>query len=354
MAYFLGVDGGGTKTEFLLGDEERELGRVRTGTIKRLRLDHAAAELNLRNALDELSAKTGVSMRAVRRYCVGTPGVAAPLMVEWITEQFAALVGGEILLVGDVEVAHDAAFRGGRGVLVLAGTGAQIVGRGADGKALTLGGWGPALSDEGSGHFLGLEGLRRAFRAVDAERPTTLLGAIQSYWQLGSIGELVEFVNTNPAPDFSQLAPLVAGCAEDGDAVALEVIRHGAQELASLAGVAIERIRRMEQSAGDGSARVKFEIPPVALAGSTAGGGGVPPGELSGRRDIGHSGRAGAGGAVAREAGCVVARIRRFARPEGMICKSASEALLSWVGFFRAPERREKRFNPASAVLLWR
>jgi len=268
MAYFLGVDGGGTKTEFLLGDETRELGRVRTGTIKRLRLGHATAELNLREALDELSAKTGVSMRAVRRYCVGTPGVAAPLMVEWITEQFAALVGGEMVLEGDVEVAHDAAFRGGRGVLVLAGTGAQIVARSADGKALTLGGWGPALSDEGSGHFLGLEGLRRAFRAVDAERPTALLDAVLRYWQLGSIGELVEFVNTNPAPEFSELAPLVVSCATEGDAVALEVIRHGAKELAAVAGLAIERIRRAEQSADAGSTREEFEIPPVALAGS--------------------------------------------------------------------------------------
>ena len=268
MAYFLGVDGGGTKTEFLLGDDQRELGRVRSGSIKRLRLDHETAALNLRNALDELTAITGVSMIEVDRCCVGTPGVAVPLMVEWISEQFGALVGGELLLVGDVEVAHDAAFFAKRGILILAGTGSQIVGRDANGKIVTAGGWGPALSDEGSGHFLGVEGLRRAFRAIDEERPTILLEVMQRHWQLGSIGELVQFANTNPAPDFSQLAPLVAGCAAGGDEVALEVIRHGAEELTLLASLVMERIRGAELAGSDGSAQGDFVLPPIALAGS--------------------------------------------------------------------------------------
>ena len=47
MPYFLGVDAGGTKTEFLLGDETRILSRVRTGTIKRMRANEAVTEANL-------------------------------------------------------------------------------------------------------------------------------------------------------------------------------------------------------------------------------------------------------------------------------------------------------------------
>jgi glucosamine kinase len=250
----------------LLGDESRELGRVRGGSIKRQRLDHAAAELNLRTAFDQLEAKTGVSTQSVSRCCVGTPGVATPLMVEWITEQFTARVGGELLLVGDVEVAHDAAFFGGRGVLILAGTGSQIIGRAADGELVFVGGWGPALADEGSRHFLGIEGLRRAFRAIDEERSTSLLQAIQQFWQLGSLGELVQLANENPAPDFSRLAPLVADCAHQGDVIAIEVVRHGAEELAALAALAIERIRRLEQAALNDSTQAEFVLPPVALA----------------------------------------------------------------------------------------
>src|ERR1019366_1290998 len=72
MAYFLGIDAGGTKSEFLLGDETRELARVRSGTIQRLRTDAASAEANLDEALEELTAASGVSMLAIDRCCIGT------------------------------------------------------------------------------------------------------------------------------------------------------------------------------------------------------------------------------------------------------------------------------------------
>ena len=50
MAYFLALDIGGTKTDYLLADETRELARVRTGTIKRMRTDASTAAANLDHA----------------------------------------------------------------------------------------------------------------------------------------------------------------------------------------------------------------------------------------------------------------------------------------------------------------
>lgn len=263
MAYFLGVDAGGTKTEFLLGDEDRELGRIQSGSIKRLRRDEAATEQNLNQALDQLAAQTGISMQSVATCCVGASGSTAPLVSEWIASAFRPRVGGELLLVEDVDIALDAAFPGGRGLLILAGTGSNIAGRGEDGQIVTAGGWGPALSDEGSGYFLGLEALRRGFRAIDEGRTSMLLETIQSYWGLASFGELVEYANANPAPEFSALAPLVIACAMQGDEVAGEVVRHSGAELAALAAIVIERIRSAEEGLG-----LEFAMLPVALAGS--------------------------------------------------------------------------------------
>ncbi len=263
LPYFLGVDAGGTKTEFLLADENRELGRVRSGSIKRLRRDADATEQNLSHALNELAHQTGVPMLSVARCCVGASGVRVPLVADWITNAFRPQVGGEFLLVEDVDIALDAAFPGERGVLILAGTGSNVAGRGTDGKIVTAGGWGPALSDEGSGYFLGIEALRKGFRALDEQRPTMLLETIQSYWNLASLGELVEFANASPSPEFSALAPLVVACAMQGDEVAVEVVRHGGNELASLAAIVIERIRCADHATGH-----VFRMPPIALAGS--------------------------------------------------------------------------------------
>ena len=198
MQYFLGVDAGGTKTEFVLGDESRELTRVRAGTIKRMKADAATAEANLRTGLIELQGATGISLQSITRCCVGTAGETVPLVVNWLREAFARSVGGELIIVGDVEIALDSSFFGGRGVLVLAGTGSNVAGRGSKGRIVTAGGWGPALADQGSGHFLGLEGLRRGFLAIDQQRlsPAIALlpigsGRLVCWIWLGTSGSLV-------------------------------------------------------------------------------------------------------------------------------------------------------------------
>ena len=61
MQYFLGVDAGGTKTEFILGDETQELARVRTGTIKRMRANQETTEANLADALALALKRIGVT-----------------------------------------------------------------------------------------------------------------------------------------------------------------------------------------------------------------------------------------------------------------------------------------------------
>jgi len=262
MAYFLGVDSGGTKTEFVLGDETRELGRVRTGTIKRLKVDAATAEQNLVDALRQLQSATGVSPRQVLRCCIGTAGETVPLVVAWLREAFGRHVAGQLTITGDVEIALDSVFIGGRGVLVLAGTGSNVAGRAATGAIVTAGGWGPALADQGSGHYIALEGLRRGFLAIDQRRPTSILDRARSFWKLGSLEDLVEFANMNPAPEFSRFTPLVVEAAEQGDAVAQEVLEQGGVDLAMLAGLVIEHIRSVE------AGPAPLPAPAVAIAGS--------------------------------------------------------------------------------------
>lgn len=260
--YFLGVDAGGTKTVFVLGDAARELTRVRTGTIKRMKADAATAEANLEGGLRQIAAATGVEAAEVAACCIGTAGETVPLVTNWLREAFARQVGGALTIVGDVEIALDSAFFGKRGVLALAGTGSNVAGRAGTGEILRAGGWGPALADQGSGHFIGLESLRRGVLAIDQQRATRVLDEAMRFWGLGSLGELIEFANANPAPEYSRLAPLVMAAAEQGDGVAQEVLEQGGRDLAMLVGLVIERMRRME---GGGA---EFAAPAVAVAGS--------------------------------------------------------------------------------------
>lgn len=260
MAFYLGVDAGGTKTQYVLGNEQQVLGRVQGGTIKRMRADATTTTHNLEKALAELTSLTGVSMKSVARTCIGAAGITVPLVTDWMREAFGRCVGGSLILVGDVEVALDAAFFGGPGVLVIAGTGSNVAGRSPAGRLTTAGGWGPMLADQGSGHRIGYQALRDTFLALDEERETTLLPAILKLWELESTEALIAYANRIPAPDFSKLAPVVAACAEEGDAVSQFVLEREADELAHLILLVINRLR---QEAPDSD-----WLPEVAFTGS--------------------------------------------------------------------------------------
>lgn len=260
MSFYLAVDAGGTKTEYLLADETRELARVRTGTIKRMRTDEATAARNLDQGLTELTSRTGVSMRSLDATCVGAAGSSVPLVADWMQSAFAHRVNGSLRLVGDVDIALDAAFAGGPGVVVIAGTGSNVAGRAAGGAVSTAGGWGPALSDQASGHRVGLQGLRALFLAIDEERPTVLLQSVFRRWKLNDVHQLVEYANRLDAPDFSELSPEIVAAAENGDAVAASVLQQEANEMAHLVHIMIARLRRSESD--------QTWLPEVAFAGS--------------------------------------------------------------------------------------
>lgn len=260
MSLFLGVDAGGTTTTYVLADERSELARAESGSIKRMRVTAEVAESNLLSACEDLERRSNRRLADVTRTCIGAAGFSVPLVADWLTASFPRHIGGELVLVGDVVIALDAAFQGGRGVLALAGTGSNVAARAADGRLANAGGWGPAVSDEGSGHAIGRDAVRAVFHSVDADEHTTLTERITGFWQTDLAG-LVGHVNTYPPPDFSRLVPLVSQAAHEGDAAARHVLRSTGNALGQTALLAVDKVRRMEG--------VHYvSPPPVAFAGS--------------------------------------------------------------------------------------
>lgn len=244
MAYFLGLDAGGTKTTAAIGDENGMLARASGGSIKPLRVTVEQAQENLGALLAEVSRQSGVDLGQIAASCVGTAGVRLPQTDGWMRQIISACASGAIVVCGDEEIALDAGFPGGAGVLVIGGTGSNTLGRTSTGERFTVGGWGPALGDEGSGYWIGHQALRAAVRALDFGQPTRILDEAMAFWKAGSLSEVVNIAHT--APDFSLLAPVVVQCAEEGDAVALEVLERGGRMLGEDAVEAFRRVRQFE------------------------------------------------------------------------------------------------------------
>jgi len=232
MGYFLALDAGGTKTECLLADDNAVLVHASTGTVKLMRVSEAEATSRMTALLQEISQQADVPLTSITRTCMGLAGLSSPEVQQWARRTLEGLVSGEVLLCGDEEIALDAAFRGGPGILVIAGTGSNVVGRCADGRMFTAGGWGPAIGDEGSGYWIGREAIHMALRARDRGVNSCMLECIQKHWGMGSLGELVARANAQPAPDFAELVRVVSNCAETGDELARSLLERAGAELA--------------------------------------------------------------------------------------------------------------------------
>jgi len=141
-------------------------------------------------------------------------------------------------------IALEAAFGDGPGVVVIAGTGSIAYGRSREGQIARAGGWGFAVSDEGSGHWIGRTALASSLRAWDENQAehSPLLDGLMRSWKIETREKLVMAANATPPPDFAALFPSVLAAADSGDPIARGVLTEAGTQLADLAGIVMRRL----------------------------------------------------------------------------------------------------------------
>jgi N-acetylglucosamine kinase-like BadF-type ATPase len=251
MKIILGIDGGGTHTRASILAGDKLLARAVNGSIKRLRVGDEAAKTHLRALLKEAFAQAGVT--GVDAGSVGVASVSMPGTVEWITAVFNDFGVARSEVVGDEVIALDAAFRGGPGILQIAGTGSNTIGRAPDGSRETAGGWSSRLGDEGSGYWIGVNSLRRALHAYDREQPTQIIQRVSEIWGALNLNDFINIGDGTPAPDFAALAPVISELAEAGDPVAKETLAQAAADLVDFVLLVRAKLRRKH--------KIAFEFP---------------------------------------------------------------------------------------------
>jgi len=244
VAIFLGIDGGGSKTSCLIGDETSVLGTGTGGASNVVRVGEAQAREALAGAIRQACTVAHLNPSQIGGVCVGLAGAARPEISEVVRRIVAEIVPGSVEVVGDNVIALEAAFGDGPGVIVIAGTGSIAYGRNREGQTARAGGWGFAISDEGSGHWIGRAAVAAALSARD-ENPgqdARLIEVLMKSWNLEAFAQLVPAANATPPPDFAALFPAVLSLAESGDRIAREVLTQAGTHLANLARTVLRRL----------------------------------------------------------------------------------------------------------------
>jgi len=221
----LGVEGGGTKTSWVLVE--------RTASELRILDQGRLAPANFRLAKpDELRRMFQELPKEISRAGVFLAGCGTEEDRNSLTRLCAEIWPQAKIVVGsDRESGLAAALGNGDGIVVSAGSGSSVTGR-RDKRIENAGGWGHILGDVGGGYYLSLQALQLILREYDLHRgevqfTTKILRALS----LNSLDELVRWAQTADKMEVAMLAPVVFEAAASGDARVMGIIEEGARVL---------------------------------------------------------------------------------------------------------------------------
>ena len=221
----LGVEGGGTKTAWLVverdGDELRVLdegklppSNLRLTTPDRLRAIFSELPKEIdRAGIFLAGCSTDEDRQSLARIC---------------EERWPK---AKIITGSDRDSGMAAALGRGEGIVVNAGSGSSVTGRRGD-KIERAGGWGHILGDAGGGYFLVIQALRLLLREHDLHRgEVQFTSKILHALSLNTLDELVRWAQTADKMEVAMLVPVVFEAAAAGDARVMEIVEEGARVL---------------------------------------------------------------------------------------------------------------------------
>ncbi|MBP6820762.1 MAG: hypothetical protein KA368_04430 [Acidobacteria bacterium] len=253
MGFWLGVDGGGTNSRAAIVDEAGIVrGEGRSDAANLLRVGLESAVFHIHQAVSEACREAGIEVSQIAAACIGLAGVSQPDYHRQMLDALkTALPIPAIQLETDARVALAGATDNQPGVVIIAGTGSIACGINSRGRFARAGGWGPIMGDEGSGNYIGRRALEAVMMSYDFRgEATSMTAPVLRHFGVSSPPELTTVIYDSSPKEkgevqakIAQLSRIAVQAAEQGDEVAIGILRDAASELAKTAIAVIDQLR---------------------------------------------------------------------------------------------------------------
>ena len=245
--YYLGVDGGGTKTTVALMNDAREVvGEGAAGPSNPLRVGVETAVSNIVKAADQAMDEAGVLRVDIASATLGLAGVRRADIKQSIRKSFTDQIRiRRTTVITDAEIALFATTLGKPGLVVIAGTGSVCLGKNEKGRMAIAGGGGPLAGDEGGGVGIAQTALHAVAKASDGRGIGTVLTDRASEYFRASGPENLIVAIYSPQVDNTRIAgfaKFVVDAAHEGDAVAATILQEAGSELGLAACAVIDKL----------------------------------------------------------------------------------------------------------------
>lgn len=240
MRYFIGIDGGGTKTAFLCVDAHGTVvGETTCSTVHVMQVCDEEAVRVLKQGIHAVLPEAAAGQELF--ICAGFGGYGKHAGMRKRIEDICAASFGDlnasvqVSIKSDAEIALYGALNGADGILVIAGTGAIGFAK-VEQQLKRCGGWGYLLGDEGSAYWMGKELLEVFCRQSDGRlEKTRLHDLVCAHFGIKDSYELIPLITqTHDRTTIASLAKLVFTLAQQREPAALEIYDRAARHLADI------------------------------------------------------------------------------------------------------------------------
>lgn len=224
---FIAIDGGGTKTEFVLFEK--------SGTIiKRVVLESTNPNaVGVEKSIAVLKEGIDILLTSgnARYIFAGVSGVTTGNHIQTIQKELEKTYGIQVSVDTDgtnlLAMAKDPA----NAAIIISGTGSCIFVR-KNYERTRIGGWGYLFDQPGSAYSIGKSAINHALAVNDGlEQPSALSTSVEEYLG-GNVWQKLSGVYEKGVSYIASIAPLVVKNAENGDKVSQDIIENESKELA--------------------------------------------------------------------------------------------------------------------------
>ena len=238
MIYYIGLDGGGTKTKCLITDENlKVLHQCTGGPSNFLMIGTDEVSLTLYKLIYECIEGVKCNADEIEAVVIGTTGAGRRTDAEKLENDFMSFVNSKNMRLNkfrvesDARIALEGAFSGSPGAILIAGTGSIMFGKDRNGNVHRVGGFGRFIGDEGSGYDIGRRGLIAVAKDMDGRGlKTSLTKLLNEKFNINDVSSLITEIYKNKF-DIASVAPLVTESAENGDEICENILNDEAEEL---------------------------------------------------------------------------------------------------------------------------
>ncbi|NMP37449.1 MAG: hypothetical protein GX051_04910 [Clostridiales bacterium] len=231
-SFFLGVDGGGSKTIAVVSDENGRVCAHEVGeSINFYSVGYERAQQNMAQLVRTIETKLGIS--EFESAAVGVSALFGRADEYDVKRFFGGILRSKrIIMDSDLFIALEAMDMPGACAVAISGTGSMIIARDMFGKISTKGGWGYILGDEGSGYSIAISGIKAAIRGFDgAGKKTVLSDLLLDFAEIDTLPKILD-VFYDPPMERQKIAAFarhVYLAAKNGDEVAQKLTRDEAK-----------------------------------------------------------------------------------------------------------------------------